>query len=231
MPLLDDIKKPMKPAEFAEHKILEAILDSSYESGEALPAERVLAKSLGVTRPTLREALQRLAKEGWVSIAHGKPTQVNDYLSQGGLGVLTTLARYGEHLSHDMIDHLLETRTLIFPGIAQKAVEKDPAAILEYLETELPEEVDAALFARFDWGLQTLMVNVIRNPVLKMMFNDFAAMYHLLGARYFSLEEAQKNTLAYYQKLKSAIQKGDTDIQMLVEETMGDVRKVWERVS
>ena len=87
MPLLDNSSPPMKPAEYAEHQILEAILDKSYGPGDALPGERALAQSLGVTRPTLRETLQRLAKEGWVTIAHGKPTRVNDYLAQGGLGI------------------------------------------------------------------------------------------------------------------------------------------------
>ncbi|MCP4722010.1 MAG: GntR family transcriptional regulator, partial [Desulfobacteraceae bacterium] len=69
------VQKPLKPAEFAEKQLLETILDGIYQPGDTLPAERVLAQSLGVTRPTLRETLQRLSKEGWVTIAQGKPTR------------------------------------------------------------------------------------------------------------------------------------------------------------
>ena len=38
-----------------------------------LPSERDLADKIGVTRTTLREVLQRLARDGWLTIQHGKP--------------------------------------------------------------------------------------------------------------------------------------------------------------
>lgn len=75
MPPIAGAQKLLKPAEFAENQLLEAILDNTYGPGDVLPAERILARFLGVTRPTLRETLQRLSKEGWVTIAHGKPTR------------------------------------------------------------------------------------------------------------------------------------------------------------
>jgi GntR family negative regulator for fad regulon and positive regulator of fabA len=110
-----------------------AILDATYQPGDSLPAERILADLIGVTRPTLRETLQRLSKEGWVTIQHGKSTKVNDYLTNGGLGILRSLTRYGRHLSTDMVSHLLEARTTLFPDIAQKAISSQPSEILAYL--------------------------------------------------------------------------------------------------
>ncbi|WDP87062.1 MAG: GntR family transcriptional regulator [Desulfobacter sp.] len=227
MPLLEQMEKPLKPAEFAERKILEAILDRSYEPGDALPGERVLAQSLGVTRPTLRETLQRLAREGWVTIAHGKPTRVNDYLSQGGLGILTTLAKYGDYLSWDMVLHLLKARCMILPGAARQAVENDPMAIVEFLDTGLPTSLDPASFARFDWELQTLMVKTAKNPVLIMIFNDFARVYHLLGEGYFMMKKAEKSSRQYYSDLKMAIEKGE-DVYGLVESAMVQAHDLWE---
>ncbi len=228
--LLDNETKPMKPAEFAEHKILEAILDNTYSPGDALPAERVLAKSLGVTRPTLRETLQRLAKDGWVTIAHGKPTRVNDFLTQGGLGVLTTLARYGDYLSNDMILHLLKARVLILPAVAQEAAQNDPGVILSYLDAELAKDIDAVSFARFDRGLQTLMVTLAQNPVLAMIFNDFTPAYEVLGERYFSVDQARERSRAYYSQLKEALRDG-AEIRSLVEDEMQAAVLLWEGVS
>ena len=228
MPLLDNGEKPMKPAEYAEHRIIEAILDKSYAPGDALPGERVLAQSLGVTRPTLRETLQRLAREGWVSIAHGKPTRVNDYLAQGGLGILTTLARYGDYLSGDMIGHLLQTRTLILPGIARQAAENDGEAILAYLAAPLPEGRDPVAFARYDWDLQLLMVRKARNPVMGMIFNDFTPVYLLLCERYFTMEEARARSRTYYKKLAAVIRDKDGDVRLLVEASMQEAKDIWE---
>lgn len=230
MSLLEPQEKPLKPAEFAEHQIIQAILDKSYQPGDALPAERTLAQSLGVTRPTLRETLQRLSKEGWVTISHGKPTRVNDYLSQGGLGILNTLARHGDYLTGEMTLYLLEARTLILPGIAQQAVEKGAETILAYLETFEADNKNTEAFTRFDWGLQILMVETAQNPVFKMIFNDFAPIYRLLGHIYFSTDETKKKSMQYYRDLKAAISKKQ-DVYSIVEKTMKEAHDLWEAVS
>ncbi len=230
MPLLDLSTAPMKPAEYAENQILEAILDNSYAPGDALPGERVLSQTLGVTRPTLREILQGLARDGWITIAHGRPTRVNDYLSCGGLGILTTLARYGDYLSHDLIAHLLEARTLILPGVAGQAVRKDPGAVLDYLAGPLPVDLDAVSFARFDWGLQTCMVCLAGNPVLGMIFNDFAPVYQVLGERYFGVKEARTLSIVYYTRLAAALESDPDSVRDLVETTMAGARKLWEEM-
>jgi LacI family transcriptional regulator len=44
--------------------------------GERLPGERLLAERLGVSRPTLRAALDSLAGEGWLKRRQGLPTRV-----------------------------------------------------------------------------------------------------------------------------------------------------------
>ncbi|MEJ1267509.1 GntR family transcriptional regulator [Pantoea ananatis] len=48
------------------------------------PAERELSELIGVTRTTLREVLQRLARDGWLTIQHGKPTRVNNFWENFG---------------------------------------------------------------------------------------------------------------------------------------------------
>ncbi len=40
------------------------ILEGTLKSGERLPAERTLAEQFGVSRPSLREAIQKLAAKG-----------------------------------------------------------------------------------------------------------------------------------------------------------------------
>ncbi|XPE41305.1 GntR family transcriptional regulator [Shigella flexneri] len=44
----------------------------------------VNSQTIGVTRTTLREVLQRLARDGWLTIQHGKPTKVNNFWETSG---------------------------------------------------------------------------------------------------------------------------------------------------
>ncbi|MBC2703784.1 fatty acid metabolism transcriptional regulator FadR [Desulfobacula sp.] len=222
------VEKLLKPAEFAEKQLLEAILGSKYRPGEALPAERILATELGVTRPTLRETLQRLSKEGWITIRHGKPTKVNDYLENGGLGILGSLARYGKNLSTDMVSHLLEVRTAMFPNIAQKAVSNSPEKILNYLKKSktLKDRPDA--YAGYDWGLQMLMVKATNNPVFNMILNDFEPLYAVLGEIYFQKKNVRTASLTYYRDLIKALEQTHMDVKSIVEKIMIRAEKIWQ---
>jgi GntR family transcriptional repressor for pyruvate dehydrogenase complex len=56
------------------------ILEGSLKPGDRLPAERELALELGVSRPSLREAIQRLAAKGLLTTRHGGGTVVTDRL-------------------------------------------------------------------------------------------------------------------------------------------------------
>lgn len=222
--------KPMKPAEFAEKQLLSAILDGVFKPGDTLPGERALARDLGVTRPTLREILQRLAREGWVTIAHGKPTRINDYLSQGGLGVLTSLARHGRHLSGEVVAGLLEVRTALMPGAAQKAAESVPGAILDLL-AQTPE-TDAPAMARYDWDLQMLLVQSAGNPILKMIFNDFTPLYQVLGEAYFKQPKAIEASLLFYKELAAATRAGDTKaVYDVVRSAMEQAQTLWQEMA
>jgi len=56
------------------------ILEGTLKAGERLPAERVLAERFGVSRPSLREAIQKLAAKGLLISRHGGGTFVAESL-------------------------------------------------------------------------------------------------------------------------------------------------------
>ncbi len=105
--------KAQSPAGFAEEYIIESIWNNRFPPGSILPAERGLSELIGVTRTTLREVLQRLARDGWLTIQHGKPTKVNNFWETSGLNILETLARLDHDSVPQLIDNLLSVRTNI----------------------------------------------------------------------------------------------------------------------
>lgn len=167
------VKETCKASRICKKKLLESILNGTYKLGETqLPAERVLCGLIGVIRPALRETLQRLSKEGWLTIQHGKFTQVNDYLTHGGLGLLSSLTRYGRHLTMEMMDHLLDVRTILLPEIARRAAMNYSKHLIECLKASKTLNGSSAAFAPFDWSLQIQMVRATNNPLFHMIFND-----------------------------------------------------------
>ena len=59
------------------------ILEGSLKPGQRLPPERELAERFGVSRPSLREAIQKLAARGLLTSRQGGGTFVNETLNNG----------------------------------------------------------------------------------------------------------------------------------------------------
>jgi len=67
-----------------------------FEPGSRLPAERDLAKQLGVSRPSVREALIALEVEGWVEVRTGSGVYVLDRAGRtNGHGTKVPPAEWG----------------------------------------------------------------------------------------------------------------------------------------
>lgn len=224
--------KPLRPTEHAEDQLLTRILSGVYPPGTSLPAERDLAREIGVTRPTLRENLHSLASEGWITIRHGKPTQVNDYWKKGGLSLLSTISRYVDYLPGGFVTHLLELRRDLIPGIAVRAAMKEPGRVLEYLKGARDLTGDAETFTAFDWGLQRLMADASGNPIYPMILNDFSGIFKTLAVFYFAMAEGRASSLDYYKKLSRAVKSGKAErVRKAVRDVMEESLGLWESLS
>lgn len=224
-------KIPLRPSRFVEHQLVTAILNGTYPPGTALPNERTLAKNFGVTRPTLRETLHRLAAMGWLTIRHGKPTEVNHYWKTGGMGILGTLAQYSNTLSDGFVVHLLEVRSHLMPILAKLSAQKAPEVLLDYLADSKQLDDTAESYAGYDWDLQVLMAGHSANPIYTLMLNDFSSMYIALARRYFSDQEARRVSRRYYENLYRCISNGGKDIEEIVRITMEQAVTIWNRLN
>jgi GntR family negative regulator for fad regulon and positive regulator of fabA len=221
------VAAPLRPALHAEHRIITSVLDGTFPQGDALPSERDLADLLGVTRPTVRETLQRLSAERWVTIRHGKPTVVNTYWRDGGLGMLGTMARYVDYLPSDFITCLLEVRLNLLPDCGQAAAERGPDILLSHLAGRERLQGDAGDYADFDWQLQELMVRTCGNPIYGLILNDFRDIYSRLAAGYFLLPDARHSSDNYYRALELAIHNDTGSVYETVRAVMQESIRIW----
>jgi DNA-binding FadR family transcriptional regulator len=75
--------------------LLKNIVGGTYPSGTRLPPERELARQLGASRPTLREALRRLGEWNLVEPRRGSGVVVRPY-RDWSIEVLAAYLRYGK---------------------------------------------------------------------------------------------------------------------------------------
>jgi len=218
-----------RPAEIAEHRLLDAILSGHFAVNTYLPGERDLAAQIGVTRPTLREALQRLARDGWLDIQHGKPTRVRDYWQEGNMGVLSVLAQMPAQQTPGFVAHLLEIRVLLAPTYTRQAMEQASGEIAALL-SGYPDITDSpSAFARADWELHHLLTLRAANPIFRLLLNSFQSLYQVMGERYFASAENRDRSRAYYAGLLACAKDGAfIEADRLTHEVMAESLTLWK---
>ncbi len=222
----------LPPAELAETRLITAILDGTYPINTSLPAERELAGLLGVTRPTLREALQRLARDGWVDIQHGRSTRVRDYCREGNIAVLGAMARHQAQMPPDFVPNLLQVRTLLAPAYARQAVERAALSVSELTAAlaALPDE--AAAYAAADWELHHQLTILSGNPVFTLILNGFGDLYLEMGLRYFVRPEVRQHSRGFYAGLLEAARHADpAAAEAHTRQIMLQSQDIWQKIA
>ena len=225
------IYKAQSPAGFAEEYIVESIWSGRFPPGTILPAERELSELIGVTRTTLREVLQRLARDGWLTIKHGKPTKVNNFWETSGLNILETLARLDEDGIPELVDHLLAARTNLSAVFIRGAIRHQQDKAIEILKGYSDVSDDGKAFAQFDYQLNHDLAFASGNPVYVLMMNGFRGMYARIGGYYFSNQKSRDLTRSYYKQLLELAVSGDYESVLLVIRTYGiESGKIWQEL-
>jgi GntR family transcriptional regulator, negative regulator for fad regulon and positive regulator of fabA len=222
---------PEKPAELTETRLVSGFLDGTFPVESTLPAERELALQLGVTRPTLREALQRLARDGWIEIRQGKPTRVRNYWQEGNLAVLAAIARRRQNLPANFVPDLLSVRILLAPAYARLAVERAPRCIISLLESAPSAKSSPEEFSVFDWQVHHQLTICSGNPVFTLILNGFQDLYTEMGKFYFSVPETRTSSLGFYSGLLTCAREGDAvAAQNLTSRIMGESLLFWQQI-
>ncbi|WOT03751.1 fatty acid metabolism transcriptional regulator FadR [Shewanella youngdeokensis] len=219
------------PASFAEKYIVRSIWDNKFPPGSILPAERELSELIGVTRTTLREVLQRLARDGWLTIQHGKPTRVNNFWETSGLNILETIAELNPEGFPTLVDQLLSARSSVSAIYFRGAIRNNPEKAIEILSTLDDIEDTAKAYADFDYELQHTMAFSSGNPLYVLILNGFKGLYSRVGGYYFSSAEARAMAMEFYKQLQQlAIAKNYVEVPALMRTYSIDSGVMWQRL-
>ncbi len=220
---------PSKPAEITEQRIIEAILHGNFPINGTLPPERELAAMLGVTRPTLREGLQRLSRDGWIEIHQGKSTRIRDYWNEGNLNVLSSIAKYSKELPENFVLNLLQIRELLCPTYTYLAAINKPDEIVSFLDKAPSKNQSMEEFSNFDFSLHLKLTQCSGNPIFTLILNGFKELFIENAKIYFRNLEARENSTQFYSALREAIyNKQYEQVSQIAQETMSISIDFWK---
>lgn len=193
-------------------QVLDDVLDGELAVGEPLPSERRLAEVLGISRPAVREALQRVAQTGLVEVRQGGATTVRDFRRAAGLDLLPRLLVRGGRLDAAIARSVIEARAEVGPGIAALAAERGGpglASALDRVIDELAATHDSVRWQQFALDYWDLLVDGADSLVFRLMFNSLRTAYEPALPALGALLGAEVGQVEPYRLLAAAIRAGD----------------------
>ena len=183
------MKQP-KVSDVVVRNIEALILEGTLCPGEKLPPERELAKRMEVSRPSLREALQKLEARGLVESRRGGGTYVANMLGSSFTNPLINLFKNHPETLYDLV----EMRRLLEGQAAWWAAARGTDADREIIQRRYQALLDAQaagddalgnaeLDLEFHLAIAEAAHNVVQLYVMRGLFNL------LLSSIYASLEK------------------------------------------
>jgi GntR family transcriptional repressor for pyruvate dehydrogenase complex len=185
-----------------------------YKSGDKLPAQDVLASSMGVSRTALREALKQLNLMGLVEMKHGIGTYVSTLKPFALLKSLSPLML----MDQSTVDEFFEARLYIesiVAFLAAKKADSEDIKDLENLDRQMEQDLKQRKLADFvekDLDFHLLIAKASKNRVLARVIQIIRDLVHdVVGDTFENDLEATKNILKQNRKIIKAIQSHDVE--------------------
>ncbi len=217
-----------RSSDLIEKSLITSILKGDYKPNDVLLPERELATHFSVGRPTIREVLQRLERDGWITIRKSSPAVVNDFWKQGNLMTIVNILKASDEIPDEFIDYMLELRIALTPTYTKDAVVNHPIKVITLFSTIEELEDKASSFAQFDWELQQGLAKLSSNPIYLLILNSFKDVYLKIGEKYFFESSHREASRKYYEEfLDSLFQKDIAATETLSLEMMKRNLGLW----
>jgi GntR family transcriptional repressor for pyruvate dehydrogenase complex len=200
-------------------QLRDQIMERAWLPGTKIPSENALGVALGVSRVSIREALQMLVSLGLLETRHGGGTYVREYSGEILFNPLLPMLA----LDTPDILHVLEYRKIVEKGIVSLVVKRaGNAEIIEELERTLRamegHKSETRAFAQADLSFHLALAKATGNPVVVKVN---AVITDILKVSMYGIVDllGTKDGLNYHRKILDAIKAQDGPLaESLMEE-------------
>ncbi len=185
------------------------LMEGVWKVGDKLPSENELCSTFGVSRVTVRAAIQQLEILGLVETKHGGGTFVRDFSSIDAVDTFHPLVQLSRN--QDIIT-VLEYRKVIEKGTIGLAVKNVTAKDLAYLEETFEKMKsctdDPAKEAEADLQFHLRIAHMARNPIIKKVYTLINEILSTAMVDIVKLLGCELG-LSYHRKIIDALKAGD----------------------
>lgn len=211
--------KPIRPKKLSEEivdQIKELIARGELQPGQRIPSERELASFLGVSRPSVREAIMVLEAMGFLDSRQGGGTYVR---SLAEVTMADPLASMVEHRDPRMLHALTEVRMGLETWSAYLAAKRaEPPEIdrLRELFAIMEEQAetggwDAEIDAQFHLTITEATHNTLQIHVLNTIQELFKANIMVALSEFYSKEGYVELLISHHREIMEAIADHDPE--------------------
>ncbi len=204
--------KPIKPKKISEEivqQIKALISKGQLKPGERVPSERDLATMLGVSRPSVREAIMVLDAMGLVESRQGGGTYVRSLTEHSIADPLTGMVTNNPQLLYDLSEVRIGLESWSAYLAAQNATDEELAELEQLLEKMRrlaptggwPAEVDT----QFHYAITSASHNTIQVHVLNTIHSLFKATIEVALFEFYRREGYAQLLLEQHEAIFSAI--------------------------
>ncbi len=205
--------RPIKIVNFSEQvfeQLKEQLINGEWKPGDRLPSETELCSMFGVSRITIRNALQQLAVLGLIETRRGEGSFVLSVDTGSFLNTLVPAA----YLSENMLD-IQEFRLMVESGAAymaaRRAGEKDIADLKKRLQRMHELGNDLYALAQEDFAFHHQIGLITGNP---LMIRTYEILTDVLHSAMESVVAHMGPDAGYYYhaQIVAAIEKHDSEL-------------------
>ncbi len=208
-------------------QLRDRITERTWPPGTKIPSEKALSESLGVSRVSVREALQMLSSLGLLETTHGGGTYVREYSGDVFLNPLLPMLA----LDTPDILHVLEYRKMVEKGIVSLVVDRAGSAEIDELESAFQAMVehknDPRAFAQADLSFHLALAKATANPVV---IKVNAVITDILKVSMYGIVDSlgTKDGLYYHRKILDAIKarKGSRAESLMAEHVERTIQRL-----
>ncbi len=199
-------------------QLQEMITEGQFKPGERLPAERQLAERLGVSRPSLREAIKKLSSKGLVDSRQGGGTYVRAALNEGLSDPLLQLIREHPESRYDVLEvrHALDGQAAYYAAL--RATDDDRDNIRRAFDhmIELHQLGDdpineARADAAFHLTISEASHNIVMLHTMRSLFAVLQRSIKNSLEKMYTIPRVFEPLSAQHEKLMRAVLAGDPD--------------------